>query len=310
MFYADNPLDRRDQHRRDPAAIEDYWQQSDTRVVLLWQDQVLVTNANADSAPRCIKVSAQGHPDALPRTYLGHHDGHAWFSVDYSTQPSPALPADTGVDPDYHPERHEFADLRVAGPHLPRDEGAILAYARALSWWQRHSRFCSRCGHDTTLINAGHVRRCNNETCKTDDFPRTDPAVIMLIADTDNQRCLLGRSPGWPEGVLSTLAGFVEPGETLEAAVRREVYEEAGVHVGKVDYLTSQPWPFPRSIMLGFVGHATTTELTIDPTELASAGWYTRQELRTFGNWGDDGPGHKLPRPDSIARHLINEWIG
>ena len=92
--------------------------------------------------------------------------------------------------------------------------------------------------------------------------------------------------------------------------MRREVYEEAGVHVGKVDYLTSQPWPFPRSIMLGFVGHATTTELTIDTTELASAGWYTREELGTFGNWGDDGPGHKLPRPDSIARHLINEWIG
>jgi len=149
------------------------------------------------------------------------------------------------------------------------------------------------------------------QQCEKQVFPRTDPAVIMLVerVTANGERyCLLGRNPAWPDGVFSTLAGFVETGESLEEAVAREVFEEAGIVVSNARYLASQPWPFPQSIMLGFVATADTCEITIDENELAEARWFTDQEIATFGSWGDDSPGPKLPRPDSIARYLIESW--
>ena len=161
--------------------------------------------------------------------------------------------------------------------------------------------------------NGGHVRKCSNAECNYLAFPRTDPAVIMLVTYSPKEGgeplCLLGRSPAWPEGVYSTLAGFVEPGESLESAVQREVLEEVSVHTEDVRYVASQPWPFPRSIMLGFEAIATTTDIQCDPDEIADAQWFTRSQLKTFGNWGDDTLDNKLPRPDSIARFLIDRWI-
>ena len=186
------------------------------------------------------------------------------------------------------------------GPALPADEGALLAYARGLAWWQGNARFCERCGHPLRSENGGHVRRCTNPDDAHSTFPRTDPAVIMLVVHEPDgggaPRCLLGRSPAWPEGVFSTLAGFVEPGESLEQAVSREVFEESAVRTTDVRYVASQPWPFPRSIMLGFEAVATSTAIDVDPVELADARWFTREELVTFGNWGDAGEGPKLPR--------------
>jgi NAD+ diphosphatase len=207
----------------------------------------------------------------------------------------------------------EFAELRVAGPMLSAEDGSLLAYARALIYWNGNTRHCLRCGHLLASRNAGHARQCTNEPCGYLVFPRTDPAVIMLVshtpADGSEPLCLLGRNPAWPAGVFSTLAGFVEPGESLESAVRREVLEEAAIHTSEVRYIASQPWPFPRSIMLGFEATATSTDITCDPTELADARWFTRDQLARFGNWGDESDNFKLPRKDSIARFLIDRWM-
>ena len=146
------------------------------------------------------------------------------------------------------------------------------------------------------------MRRCSREGCATEHFPRTDPAIIVLVAT--GRLCLLGRQARWPAGMFSTLAGFVEPGESLEEAVAREVFEESGVRVGRVHYHSSQPWPFPASIMLGFYAEATTEAITIDPGELVDAKWFTRDQLR---NPRDHG--FLLPRGDSIASRLIADWI-
>ena len=152
-------------------------------------------------------------------------------------------------------------DLRSAGASLPAFDAGLFAYARGLAHWQRQNRFCSACGAALAFEAGGHRARCTNPQCGIAHFPRTDPAVIMIVSD--GARCLLGRGPKWPERRYSTLAGFVEPGETLEDAVRREVFEEAGVRVGECDYHSSQPWPFPASIMLGFTAHAEDAKITL-----------------------------------------------
>jgi NAD+ diphosphatase len=186
----------------------------------------------------------------------------------------------------------------------PRGEGSLLAYARGLIYWHGRHRFCGVCGSPTLAFEGGHVRRCTNPACGSSHFPRTDPAVIMLV--TDGDRALVGRQAVWPKGMHSTLAGFVEPGESLEAAVAREVFEEAGIEVDQVRYHSSQPWPFPCSIMLGFYARARTTEIKLDQLELEDARWVERDWLLAH----QDDEDFRLPRLDSIARRLIEDWLG
>ncbi len=193
--------------------------------------------------------------------------------------------------------------MRRVGPLLPRHEGALLAYARGIAYWHERHRFCGVCGAPTQSAEGGHVRRCTGPACGTTHFPRTDPAVIMLVHD--GERCLLGRKPGWPAGMHSTLAGFVEPGESLEEAVAREVFEEAGIRVDDVTYHSSQPWPFPASLMLGFHARARTLEITVDPEELEHAAWFERSFL--LARQDDDTL--RLPRRDFIARRLVEDWL-
>jgi len=168
-------------------------------------------------------------------------------------------------------------------------------------WHSRH-RFCGVCGAPTVAQTAGHTRLCTNPDCATVHFPRTDPATIMLV--TDGDRCLLGRQKVWIPGMYSTLAGFVEPGESLEQAVAREVREESGIEVDAVRYHSSQPWPFPASLMLGFHAVARSRDLVIDPEELEDGRWFTAREVRNFAALG-----LSLPRPDSIARRLVESWL-
>jgi NAD+ diphosphatase len=169
-------------------------------------------------------------------------------------------------------------------------------------WHQRH-RYCGVCGSPTLSEEAGHMRRCMSPDCKTMHFPRTDPAVIMLVSDGD--RALLGRNKNFPPGMYSTLAGFVEPGESLEDAVAREVREETAIEVGQVLYHSSQPWPFPANIMLGFHAEATSSEITVDYGELEDAKWFERDWLLTHV----DDNSFRLPRLDSIARRLVEDWL-
>src|SRR3954447_26002411 len=207
-----------------------------------------------------------------------------------------------------------FGDLRQFGGLLAREEGALLALARAMAFWHSRHRFCGVCGAPTRSEEAGHVRRCTEAGCATTHFPRTDPAVIMLV--TDGDRALLGRNKNFLPGMYSTLAGFVEPGESLEDAVAREVMEETAVRVGAVHYHSSQPWPFPANIMLGFFAQAASTAITVDYAELEDARWFERDWLLSHvGNdklQGDNLRGDnlrddnfRLPRRDSIARRLI-----
>jgi NAD+ diphosphatase len=196
----------------------------------------------------------------------------------------------------------EWAELRLFASNLDGPTAALLAYGRGLAHWQRRHRFCGACGSGTVLIKGGHVTRCSNPSCGLEHFPRTDPAVIMLVKHGD--RALLGRHPKWVKGRYSTLAGFVEPGESLEQAVIREVAEESGIHIADVQYHSSQPWPFPSSIMIGYVAEASSTDITLDPEELEDARWFTRAEVGEFA-----AKGYSLSPADSIARRLIDDWL-
>lgn len=193
--------------------------------------------------------------------------------------------------------------LRILGPTIAPDEASLAVHAVGLARWHQTHTHCARCGALTVMAQAGHTRTC--PACGTEHFPRTDPAVIMLITDGDD-RALLGRQPSWPEGRFSTLAGFVEPGESLDDAVRREVKEEAGIEVGAVHYAGSQPWPFPSSLMLGFFGTALTTVITVDADEIAEARWFSRRQITDLTAAGD----LLLPPPVSISRWLVEKWHG
>lgn len=192
-------------------------------------------------------------------------------------------------------------DLRIAASELPAQQAGAAAFARSLSHWQSGSRFCGSCGAPTLLSSGGHRALCTNAQCATEHFPRTDSAMIALVHD--GERCLLGRQASWPENRYSTLAGFLEPGETLEACVRREVFEEVGVHISECAYVASQPWPFPASLMIGFIARATSSEIRLG-AEISEARWFSAQELAD--NWRTQQI--KLSPRLSISRHLIELW--
>jgi NAD+ diphosphatase len=231
--------------------------------------------------------------------FLGLNGARAYMALDLSSLDAP----------ESHPElagRGAFRDLREVGPLMGRSEAAILAYARGTTHWHRRHGFCGVCGSATRSRSGGHVRVCTNTDCGAQHFPRTDPAVIMLVHD-GGERCVLGRQKIWLPGMHSTLAGFVEPGESLEESVAREIKEEVGLDLdlAQIAYHSSQPWPFPSSLMLGFHARCQYGPRTVDPRELESARWATREELRQSPE--DDS--FRLPRKDSIARRLIEDWL-
>lgn len=316
LQYTGMALDRCDALRRDGRAIEQQWQDEQTVILPLCRGKnffatgpaegtqpgqipqpILLRRTDMNASVRAI-IERAYHP-----VFLGQQATNSYFAIEINESDKDALCDDLYA---------KFIDLRSIGAALPGDMAALLAYARGVLFWRQQHQFCSRCGHSVTASHGGHVLACKNVECGRETYPRTDPAVIMLVERTGLngiQECLLGRHPNWPPGSLSTLAGFVEPGESLEEAVRREVAEEAGVIVGKVNYIASQPWPFPASIMLGFIAEAEESKITIDPHELEEADWYSRAELAGFGAWGDENSSHNLPRKDSIARFLIDHWL-
>ena len=226
------------------------------------------------------------------------------LAVDVSAW-APEEPAEAGAAQPHPlaPEGHAFAELRAAAPRLSPLEAELAATARALSAWHDSHGFCARCGARSEIAQAGWQRVC--PVCGAHHFPRTDPVAIMLI--THGEAALLGRSPAWPDGLYSLLAGFVEPGETIEAAVRREVFEEAGVRVAEVGYLASQPWPFPASLMIGCRGRALGRDLTLDPVEIEDALWLTREEMALA--FAGRHPEVRPPREGAIAGFLLRAWL-
>jgi NAD+ diphosphatase len=223
--------------------------------------------------------------DASGFILLGEFHEHVVFAVVLAGEAPPALGSGA-----------ELHDLRLIAGELPAEEAGLLAYARAMVHWQEHNRFCGRCASPMIAAQGGHVMQC--AACGHQQFPRLDPAVIVLV--TDGERALLGRQPAWPPGRYSTVAGFVEPGESLEDAVAREVREETGVIVDAVEYHSSQPWPFPSSLMLGFTAHASRTDIDLSDQELEDARWFTRAQIAA----GEIA----LPTTHSISFRLIEDW--
>jgi NAD+ diphosphatase len=284
-------LDRAADRRRDEEWLEKAWAAPDTQVVLVAGDQLAVTPDRSSLK----MVSPGAAPDGL-RIFLGidreagagqSADGRAVFAVLVEDEPD-----------------ESYAGLREIGGVLDDREAGIAVNVIGLANWHAVHTHCANCGAHTEVVDAGHVRRCPE--CGLSHFPRSDPAIIVLVTD-DQDRALLGRNPNWPPGRYSTLAGFVEPGESLEAAVRREVFEESGVVIGDdVYYAGSQPWPMPSSLMLGFYARATGFEIEVDADEIIDARWFSRDDLRALVDAGDMA----LPGNISISRRLIEGWFG
>ena len=302
--YTGSPLDRVSMRRGDEAWVEGLRADPASLVAPMWRGRSLI--AEQDGAPRAMLVSGEAasacHAAASAWALLGLRAGVAVFAVELAPPGSPEPEA--GIDPLAGLAGLAGGTLqelrRVAGA-LPADEASILAHARGLMHWRSRHRFCGLCGAECAPHSAGNVVACTR--CGTHHFPRTDPAVIMLV--TRGDRALLGHSQRFPRATMySTLAGFVEPGESLEEAVRREVLEESGVSVGAVLYHSSQPWPFPASIMLGFYGEGLSEDIVIDPAELRDARWFTRAQMRD-----PEAHGFALPNADSIARRLVDDWL-
>ena len=309
IYYRELILDRAGEARKELAWVERQWTRRQCRVFILRNDKSLMRWRDRDAdTPEVIQV-AQARLDELTeradqRVFLGLDDAGPLFALDLSSHDESAL--QTVV------EDNQFVDLRDVGWMLDRQQAAQLAYARGLLFWNRHHRYCGTCGSPTTSENGGHMRRCSDSRCARTHFPRTDPAVIMLVEDLSvagRPRCLLARNSRFPSRMMSTLAGFVDPLESLEETVAREVFEECGIRVGNIEYQASQPWPFPSSIMLGFRALAESLDIVVDGVEIEEAYWFEVEQLKDFGEWGDGGENFSLPRRDSIARYLVESWI-
>ena len=295
--FGGNPLDRASERRDDGEWIAKLLGDPDTRLLAL-RDLKPFTRGTTVPALDWQQV-AQWRDQidtGAPLIFLGLGDGRAHFAID-------AAGADVAPDIDI-----DLIDVRALAPAIAPGEAAILAEARSLLDWHARHRFCAQCGSPTRMAAAGWKRSCPE--CRASHFPRTDPVVIMLAIR--GERALLGRNRRRPGARFSCLAGFVEPGETLEEAVRREVHEEAGIRCGPVRYLAAQPWPFPSSLMIGFLAEALTEEITVDPEELAEARWFPRHEIREMvarAAAGPDDPARvSLPSPIAIAHHICRRW--
>ena len=282
LSFTGSRLDRADHVRADPERLAGY---------MNWKARVLALDGlipALDDSNRLVWGTLADVPEDAELCFLGLDEGKACFA---------AVPPRGDATP------------RMANPQLwslmatlPPDDLALYGAARSLTDWHARHRFCAQCGGDTKLAKGGWQRNCT--ACEASHFPRTDPVTIMLVEHEG--RLMLGRGLGWPEGRFSALAGFVEPGESIEEAVAREVLEEAGVRVRDVTYVASQPWPFPSQLMIGCHSHTDSDELTIDETEMAEVEFFTRAQVQAA--MAGDGP-FVAPPPHAIAHHLMQWWI-
>ena len=275
--------DRIADRRVDEQWFDETWRDPATRVLVIAGTRFEVVDG------RVPWVSPQDAPPGVP-VLLGDLDGVVHFAV--------IVGADAAGD--------DWTGLRGVIRTIDEDEAALVVHAIGIAEWLFATLHCPRCGGRLEPAQLGHLLRCSS--CGREEFPRTDPAVIMVVVDGDapDDRCLLGRHPAWPPGQYSTLAGFVEPGESIEQAVRREVLEESGIRIGDVSYFGSQPWPLPRSLMVGCIAHAESTEVSVDGVEIEDARWFTRAEMKE----GAEAGSLLLPGGISISRSLVEHWYG
>jgi NAD+ diphosphatase len=292
-YFTPRALNREADKRADGAWLEKELLAETTRFIPVWQDKNLFT---IDETPRAAFLSAADARDLILTaesiTVLGTARDTTYFAIGLHAEGDTPL---AGMG--------KFHNLRWAAALLEEQECALLAYAKSMALWHQRHHFCGTCGNPMESLSGGHARVCTDAGCGQTSFPQMSPAIIVLV--TFGDRCLLGRKPEWPEGLYSTLAGFVEPAESLEAALIREVQEEAGVEVTSMRYFASQPWPFPNSLMLGFTAQAASEAIRIGEDELEDACWFTREEIREGLAQGT----FRLPLKLSISFHLIEHWF-
>lgn len=308
VTFGGSGLDRAADLRGKPDEIAALLAKPDARMAAIWRGKPLF----AGDALAWLPPSHPAFADATDApVFLGRNGDGAAFARDISAWEPPEggeRPTGAFFDPteQHHPAcppDHRFAELRGRMAALSPRDAELGATAKAILGWHRSHAYCSACGQPSVVAQAGWQRDC--PSCGAHHFPRTDPVVIMLV--TRGNRVLLGRSPGWPEGMYSLLAGFMEPGETIEAAVRREVAEETGVRVGPVRYLASQPWPYPSSLMIGCAAEALSDAIAVDPAELEAARWVSREEMAQI--FAGDHAEVKAPRRGAIAGFLLANWV-
>ncbi len=284
-FFSGGLIDRRADIRADPAALAAALADASARFVPVWKGNCLIDGNTAALLSRTHLPVTANLADAI---YLGQRAGQNVFTLAIPDQAEPV-----------HPEHSAFGNFRSLMSDLPADDAALLAYAKGMIEWQRRHRHCGACGSPNHSEQGGFVLACTSTGCDHRSFPRIDPAIIVLVID--GERCLLGRQRGWPENRYSTIAGFVEPGESLEDAVGREVAEEANIRIARARYLGSQPWPFPNAMMIGFHAEAASLDIRLNDGELADARWLSREEMAA----GEVA----LPPATSIAFRLIEAWF-
>lgn len=308
--FANNPLDRASDKRTDASWIAEKRKDPTSLIVPMWDLKPLILPELGEGDGPDAGWLRPADLDEAATTgleiFLGVKNGKAFFAVEIDKNAKPETEGPLkGLG--------EFTELRGAAAILPSGDAAILAQAKAMIDWHARHGFCAVCGEPTQIAEAGYKRAC--PSCNAEHFPRTDPVVIMLA--TNGDKALLGRGPGWPDKMYSALAGFVEPGETIEEAVAREVFEETAVRVSDVTYHTTQPWPFPSSLMIGCHAVASSTEITVDGNELSDAQWFDKADLAEAVEHAAKGgrlPGPKsaalwVPPPMAIAHQLVKAWV-
>jgi NAD+ diphosphatase len=299
--FAGSPLNRASEKRTDPNWIESKRRDPSSLVLPMWRLEPFLLEPEKSGVPLELGLLRPGIADSLagagaPCIFLGLDGDRAVFALDISEADDPANVGPLAA-------LGYFRDARMAAQVVSTKDAAIIGQAKALiDWHQRHG-FCPRCGAPTKMMDAGYRRLCGK--CNAEHFPRVDPVVIMLA--TDGEACLVGRGKQFPPGMFSALAGFVEPGETIEEAVRRELMEEASLKVGEVNYYATQPWPFPSSLMIGCFAKAESRDTKVDENELAEVRWIERSLARELID-GKQVEGLRVPPPIAIAHHLIKTW--
>ncbi len=296
IIFSGSTLDRADIHRRDAAWIQERLANDATRILPVWRLSPLIREDDPKLAWATPSLLESQSPGTEPVLLGLDDDDVAHFAIDLTSTDDPL--DEMGWKGVAH-----FPDLRAVAASLPAADAAIAAQARQIVDWHARHRFCAVCGEATRPFDGGYVRRCAD--CSAEHFPRTDPVVIMLAIREG--RCLLGRQPTWPSPFFSALAGFVEPGESIEEAVRREVQEEAGIRIGRVRYVASQPWPFPSSLMIGCLAEGLSEEVTLGDAELAEARWFDMEQVRAA--FGGDSSELGVPPPMAIAHQLLRAWV-
>jgi NAD+ diphosphatase len=282
-------LDRAAHLRKSPSWFANALADERSRALPVWNSRNLIVEGEK---PRAAFLELSAIPEEQRNSndliLLGRFGDTDIFTYEIEALEPPQLKPGT-----------RFEDLRLMAPLLPAEDAGLLGYARGMISWRARHRFCGTCGATTLAAKGGHVLVCTNPSCRHEQFPRIDPAIIVLVSD--GERALLGRQASWPAGRYSTIAGFVEPGESLEDAVAREVFEETGIEVDRIEYHSSQPWPFPSSLMLGFAARALTTQIQMRDEELEDVQWYSRADLAS---------GRLLVPPSvSISFRLIEHWF-